>query len=215
MSENTYSEKLEKVNASIKTTNIKGKDYAEVNQRILAFWSLFPHGRITTEVTRLTDDRCDISCSVYREATDTEPSATGHAYETRNGMINSTSYVENCETSAIGRALGVLGIGSTTALASAEEVSNAIQQQETASNPPKQSNHVKDPRLPLYERIAALKKQAIANGVREEGINDFYEVTFGNDTAINKLDDAQLADLTAYLEQIVSDTADGHLLNEG
>jgi hypothetical protein len=49
--------------------------------------------------------------------------------------INKTSYVENCETSAIGRALAMLGIGIDTSIASANEVSDAIAKQEEDSAP--------------------------------------------------------------------------------
>lgn len=54
----------------------------------------------------------------------------GHAYEKEDSsFINKTSYIENCETSAVGRALGMCGIGIDTSVASAEEVLNAIKQQ--------------------------------------------------------------------------------------
>ena len=57
--------------------------------------------------------------------------ATGHAHEDRNSSsINKTSYIENCETSAIGRALGALGIGSDEFISSAEELNNALEAQE-------------------------------------------------------------------------------------
>lgn len=121
----SYIEQLRDINSRINTTNIKGKEYAEVNQRILAFWELFPNGRIVTEVTT-TDTRCDCRCEVYREAGVPNPAATGHAFEEKKGTINSTSYVENCETSAIGRALGILGIGATQAIASKEELEGAL-----------------------------------------------------------------------------------------
>lgn len=119
-------ERLDEVNARLAMVSIKGKDYAPVNQRILAFWELFPDGRIVTEKTSDDGARCDFRCEVYRDADDAIPAATGHAYEVKSGNINSTSYIENCETSAVGRALGLLGIGATTSIASAEEVQGAI-----------------------------------------------------------------------------------------
>ena len=58
--------------------------------------------------------------------------ATGHAHEERSASnINKTSFVENCETSAVGRALAMLGIGIDTSIASANEVSDAIAKQES------------------------------------------------------------------------------------
>lgn len=121
----SYIDQLREVNSRIKTTNIKGKEYAEVAPRILAFWELFPTGNIVTEC-ETTDTRCDCTCYVYRKETDERPAATGHAFEIKQGQINSTSYVENCETSAIGRALGILGIGATQAICSKEELERAM-----------------------------------------------------------------------------------------
>lgn len=107
-----------------KTTSIKGKEYVEVSQRVLAFWQLYPNGRIETD--RLDDDgeRCDFVARVY----DGERLlAVGHAFEERkSNWVNKTSYVENCETSAVGRALGFLGIGCDASIASADEVASAI-----------------------------------------------------------------------------------------
>ena len=58
---------------------------------------------------------------------------SGIAYEKEGStFINKTSYIENCETSAVGRALGMAGIGINTSVASAEEVQNAIVQQDSA-----------------------------------------------------------------------------------
>lgn len=129
----TYAERLAAVNSTLQFTNIKGKEYAEVNQRILAFWSLFPEGRIECEILSDTGNRIDMEARTYRSQDEQRPATVAHAFEVKGGAINNTSYVENCETSAVGRALGLLGIGANTAVASAEEVLNAIEQQEAAS----------------------------------------------------------------------------------
>ena len=123
-------EELAQVNAEIKTTPIKGKNYAEVNQRILAFRKLFPNGAITTELVSNENGVCVFKATVCSE---NEILGTGYAYEKESSsFINKTSYIENCETSAVGRALGMVGIGVDTSVASYEEVANAIQQQETS-----------------------------------------------------------------------------------
>ena len=113
-----------------KTTNIKGKDYVEVNQRLLYFRNekAYADWSIESELVDLQPDRCCIR-AVIRDA-EGRIRATGHAHEDRtSSMINKTSYVENCETSAFGRALAALGIGIETSIASANEVSMAIAQQ--------------------------------------------------------------------------------------
>lgn len=138
--------RLDEVNARLRTRNIKGKEYVEVNQRILGFWELHPDGCIVT--TKLADDgdRCDFLAEVY---VDGQVKATGHAYEVRTASnVNKTSYVENCETSAVGRALGMLGIGSTESIASAEEVEAAIAQQERAVKSAKRAAKPKDAAKP-------------------------------------------------------------------
>ena len=120
---------IEKVNLTIKTTNIKGKEYAEVNQRIRAFRMLYPEGSITTEIISLENGICVMKASVINEKG--EVLGTGHAFEKESAsFINKTSYIENCETSAVGRALGMCGIGIDMSIASYEEIANAMAQQE-------------------------------------------------------------------------------------
>lgn len=118
---------IQKANDSIVTTNIKGKDYAEVNQRIKAFRMVYPMGTIQTKLESNENGVCVFRAYIY----DGERLlATGTAYEKENStFINKTSYIENCETSAIGRALGIAGFGIDTSVASAEEVQNAMANQ--------------------------------------------------------------------------------------
>lgn len=123
--------KLEEINKLLKTIDVKGKNYVEVNERIKAFWQLCPEGRIVTQTIKLENDICVIQAAVFENKNDNNPRATGIAYEKEGStFINKTSYIENCETSAVGRALGNAGIGIDTSVASAEEVQNAIIQQD-------------------------------------------------------------------------------------
>ena len=116
-------------NEQIRTTDIKGKEYAEVNQRIKAFRMVYPQGSIRTEMMSNEDGVCIFRATVWDDMGNLLGS--GHAYEQENStFINKTSYIENCETSAVGRALGMCGFGIDVAVASAEEVQNAIQNQE-------------------------------------------------------------------------------------
>jgi len=118
-----------------KTTNIKGKQYVEVNQRLLYFRSesAYTGWSLDTELVDLQPDRCCMK-AVIRDS-DGRVRAVGHASEDRtSSMINKTSYVENCETSAWGRALANLGIGIETSIASSNEVEMAIAKQEVIAN---------------------------------------------------------------------------------
>lgn len=131
MKEITF-EDIQKANDSIKTTDIKGKEYAEVNQRVKAFRMVYPTGTISTEMQSNENGICIFNAVVgYQEGEEFIILGSGTAYEKEgSSFINKTSYIENCETSAVGRALGMAGFGIDTSVASFEEVANAIQQQE-------------------------------------------------------------------------------------
>lgn len=113
--------------SKLKTINIKGKEYVEVNERIRAFREMYPNGSILTDMLSNENGMCVFKVQVINDG---QILATGHAYEKEGStFINKTSYIENAETSAIGRALGILGIGIDTSVASAEEVTNAVNNQ--------------------------------------------------------------------------------------
>lgn len=136
----TY-EEIKKANSTIQTMAIEhkdrktgktiSKDYAEVNQRIKAFRMLYPEGFITTELVSNVDGVCVMRAKAgYYNGGSMVILGTGTAYEKEtSSYINQTSYIENCETSAVGRALGMLALGIDTSVASAEEVQNAINNQ--------------------------------------------------------------------------------------
>lgn len=125
-------EELKKANELISTVPVKGKEYAEVPQRVKAFRSVFPHGTIETEIIKLDGEFVVMKATVKNGD---ELLSTGTAFEERkSSFVNKTSYIENCETSAVGRALGFCGFGIDNSIASAEEISNAINQQ--ADNKP-------------------------------------------------------------------------------
>lgn len=129
-------EQIQKANDAIRTTDIKGKEYAEVNQRIKAFRMVYPEGKIITEMISNVNGVCIFRASVYDGDI---LLGTGTAYEKEGStFINKTSYIENCETSACGRALGMCGFGIDTSVASAEEVQNAMANQEEKKATPKQ-----------------------------------------------------------------------------
>ena len=133
-------EDIQKVNTQITTINIKGKEYAPVNERIVAFRKLYPEGFIRSEIVALEEGMIVMKATVgyYDEDGDERVLGTGTAYEREtSSFINRTSYIENCESSAWGRALGALALGTDESIASLEEVANAITQQEAQKQPTK------------------------------------------------------------------------------
>ena len=144
----TY-QKITEANKGINYTDVRGKNYAEVAQRVQAFRKLIPDGYITTEILKLEDGIVYMKSEAGYYADDGRKImlGTGMAFERQDASnINKTSFIENCETSAVGRALGFIGLGSEKSIASAEEVDNAIKTQEAIENgqlpdPVKQIRH--------------------------------------------------------------------------
>lgn len=139
----TY-EDIVKANATIKMTDVgRGKEYAEVPQRVKAFRMLYPNGSLTSEIISLENGVVIMKATACDE--NGQILGTGHAYEKEgNGFINKTSYIENCETSAWGRALAACGIiggneGAAGSIASMEEVMNAKKQQKMMSEDEKKA----------------------------------------------------------------------------
>lgn len=116
-------------NSLLKRTTIKNKEYIEVNERIKAFRMVYPTGCITTEIIKFENGIVTMKASAY----DCNHKLLGSGYaqeKESSSYINKTSYIENCETSAVGRALGMCGFGIDTSIASVEELENAIYNQE-------------------------------------------------------------------------------------
>ena len=136
---------IQKVNAEISGIEVKGKSYAMVNSRIDAFRKICPNGSISTDIIALENGVVTMKATVCDE--DGKVLGTGFAQEKEtSSYINKTSFIENCETSAVGRALGMCGIGVADSIASAEELVNAISNQSTkrkttnkAENKPKEN----------------------------------------------------------------------------
>lgn len=151
-------EQLSKANAQCKTTPVKDKPYIEVNERIKAFRSICPGGAIITEMLSNENGVCVFRATIMDE--EMRILGTGTAYENeKSSFINKTSYIENCETSAVGRALGMCGFGIDTSIASAEEVQNAIMNQEPkqeVKQEMKQEGKQKTPRQMLIARLHEL-----------------------------------------------------------
>ena len=119
---------------SIKTISIRGKQYVTVAERLrqlhLSVSNDMPGPSIDTKIVYAEGGIYIVKATVIPDITQQECFFTGHAKEDESkGQVNGTSALENCETSAIGRALGNAGYGSAESIASANEVMNAMHQQ--------------------------------------------------------------------------------------
>jgi hypothetical protein len=108
------------------------EDYVPVAERLEKFYQTFPEGRVTTAIVEHSSESGFVlmRAEVYRSADDAAPAATGHAFEVRGeSYVNKTSYVENAETSAVGRALALLGFEVKRGIASREELQKTARMQ--------------------------------------------------------------------------------------
>ena len=181
MTDITYDD-IRKANEAIQTISIEKqnkktgvvtkKDYAEVNQRIKAYRMVYPNGSIITEMLSNENGVCVFRATV-RDAHG-RIVATGTAYEKENSsFINQTSYIENCETSAVGRALGMAGFGIDTSVASYEEVANAMNNQAEAEK-------IDD------LKVRTLRERCEADGVDVDKLCKLYKVKGLGDLTMKK-----------------------------
>lgn len=180
----TY-EEIKKANESIhtmlyerkdrKTGTVSKNEYATVSERIKAFRMVYPDGCIKTKMISNENGVCIFKAFVYvGEKLGNYLIATGTAYEKESSsFINQGSYIENCETSAVGRALGMAGFGIDTGIASAEEVQNAELNQNANETIPE--THAK-----------ALEKRCAEDGVDVDALCKLYKVKTLADLTMKK-----------------------------
>lgn len=174
--------RIEEANAAAARSELKGGvSYIAVHERVKAFRKIFPAGTIETTVQDAAGV-CTCTARVYipgfylfQDLPDPLAPvliATGTAREKDGStFVNKTSYIENCETSAVGRALGFCGFGIDTAIASAEEVQNA------------ELNDTARQKI-TPEMLAALKTRCREDGVPAEKIQRLYKVKALEDLSI-------------------------------
>lgn len=164
-------------NWKFQTISIKGKEYVTINERVKAFRNCeeFDGWSIHTEILSVDSESIIIKASILdREG---RVLATGHAQEDRaSTMINKTSYVENCETSAVGRALGMLGIGIENSIATYDEVNRAIKAQEALEGKSKVDTTAELNKAISDVELAKSKEELklLWNKYRELQINDKF-----------------------------------------
>lgn len=180
-------EDLQKANEQIQTMEVKGNAYASVAERIKAFRKLYPEGFICTDLLSNENGVCIIKTTVgfMNEKGEKQVLGTGIAYEKEgSSLVNKTSYIENCETSSCGRALGMCGLGIYSDVASAEEVQTAQLQQDA------------------LKPITAEKKKALIKSCQEDGIPESYICELYGVTEINELTEAKFVNLMSNWDKM-------------
>lgn len=181
-------EDIKKANDTIATVDIKGKEYAEVNQRIKAFRMVYPEGTINTEIISLENSVCTMKATAMNEG---KILGTGFAQEKEGStFINKTSYIENCETSAVGRALGMCGFGIDTSVCSAEELQNALNNQnkpETKSKP--KIEYATEEQIAKLTKEYQGKREKLDKFLNENGVTAIMRLP--KDIAQKKIDEIE------------------------
>ena len=164
----------------LKTINIKGKKYVEVNERLKYFRSNYHNYSLKSRITHIDSEMVVVQSDIL----DPEGRilASGHAHEEKGAnYINKTSYVENCETSSWGRALANFGIGIDESVASAQELQIALSKDNKPS-----SNGVSKKKMTIEIYQAMMK--SIKDGNKDLVVDhmDKYEMTKAQREGINK-----------------------------
>ena len=160
----------------MKKIKIKGNDYVMAHERVMEFHKLYSNGSIVTEIIEMTDRFITVT-KVTPDVDKSERYFTGIAYEDVTGSgVNSTSALENCETSSVARAMGFLNIGIDTSIASAEEVQNAIEKQKSPPAPPKINLKDQEVKVDLVDIVKETLTPPPSNGTETDDDWDGSEV---------------------------------------
>lgn len=110
-----------------KAVDIKGKKYVLVSDRVIFFNENYPNGSIETNLlSEVANKNIFMRATVTPDTKNPDRKFIGHAQEVvGDGYINKTSALENAETSAVGRALAMMGIGVIDSIASVDEINKA------------------------------------------------------------------------------------------
>ena len=176
------------------------KDYEEVKDRIPLFWELYPEGRIAPNpMSDLSDITTVIfRCDLYAHKDDPIPFSTGWAFETQGvgGMANKYSHVENCETSAIGRALANANLyNKNKPRASVSEMRKVKRNEEAKEEPfPVDEKEETFSTADLKERLNQLSEEQQASA-KKWIARDLRGVTTADGRLLNKVTALQLSQL--------------------
>lgn len=142
---------------------IRGKEYMEVKDRVMVFRKNHPSWALITEIIENNESTGSVIFKVIIEDEVGRIRGTGHAHEfkeDKTSMVNKTSHLENCETSAIGRALASIGIGIESSYATYDEVKIAIDKGE---RPEKDNSVSTESKVAKKSSVKVIKGDVKAN----------------------------------------------------
>ena len=161
-------------------------NYETVEQRLVRWWAAYPNGRVYTWMMNYTGDACVFYCELYADKEDKVPVATGYAEEIKSERgVNATSFVENCETSAIGRAIANCPL---QAPASGPRPSrNEMQKVERLLTSPQPQVHTPSGAFATPKQLGYIKKLAKDANMDDLGLLEFIHRELDDDSAVLEL----------------------------
>lgn len=168
-------------------------NYETVEQRLVRWWVAYPNGRIHTTMMNYTGDACVFYAQLYAHKDDKDPISTGYAEEIKSDRgVNSTSFVENCETSAIGRAIAncpiqASGEGPRPSRQEMEKVARLGGNLAPTDRPAGQSSteeHTPRGNFATAKQIGYIRKLAKTHGIDDQRLLELIHTTLNDDSLV-------------------------------
>lgn len=168
-------------------------NYETVESRLARFWEAHPDGRVRTQMLNYTGDACVFYAELYANKNDKDPVATGWAEEIKTDRgVNATSFVENCETSAIGRACANFVFATQGKRPSREEMAKVSRAENPSaghapSTPSGALEHIPRGAFATPKQIGYIKKLAKDAGLDDLRLLELIQRTLNSDEAVLEL----------------------------
>jgi hypothetical protein len=157
-------------------------NYETVETRLARFWEQYPDGRVETTLMNYDGDSCIVRSVVWKHRDDANPTATGYAHEIHTDRgVNMTSFIENCETSSLGRCLSNMGLAKQGARPSREEMQK-VERLSTSSQ-----EHTPSGAFATPKQIGYIKKLAKDAGLDDLGLLELIQRELNSDEAVLEL----------------------------
>jgi hypothetical protein len=162
-------------------------NYETVETRLARFWEQYPDGRIETNLWNYDGESCIVRSVIWKHRDDVHPSATGYAHEIHTDRgVNATSFVENCETSSLGRCLGNMGLAKQGARPSREEMQK-VERLSTPTDTRQNPVHIPSGAFATPKQIGYIKKLAKDGGFDDLRLLELIQRTLDSDEAVLEL----------------------------
>jgi hypothetical protein len=161
-------------------------NYETVETRLARFWEQYPDGRVETTLMNYDGDSCIVRTVVWKHRDDANPTATGYAHEIHTDRgVNMTSFIENCETSSLGRCLSNMGLAKQGARPSREE----MQKVERLGGAPQPigKTHTPSGAFATPKQIGYIKKLAKDGGYDDLRLLELIQRELNSDEAVLEL----------------------------